>query len=134
MIGSRVLVGHVHGDAGASLGKLFNAVLDAVLRKVAKVGAERVGLHRVDTHRKVGLVHLAHDVGSRDVEHLVAALVALEVVHRRVAVLQHRAHRAVGDDDAAGQRVAQGIDAVGVWGAGRGSHWRRFYGCKYAVG
>ena len=50
----------------------------------------------------------AHDVGAGDVEDLVAALVALEVVERQVVLLQHRAHRAVRDDDALGKRLAQG--------------------------
>ena len=56
----------------------------------------------------------ADDVGPGDVEDLVAALVPLEVVEGEVAGLQHRAHRAVGDDDAAAQGSAQGGGGIGL--------------------
>ena len=67
----------------------------------------------VDPDREVGVVHRTHDVGAGDVEDLVAALVALEVVELQVVGLQHRAHGAVGDDDAGGERTTQGGNPVG---------------------
>ena len=81
---------------------------DAVLAEVGQVGAERVGLDAVDADREVGVVDGADDVGPGDVEDLVAALVALEVVERGVGRLQHRAHGAVGDDDALGEGTREG--------------------------
>ena len=100
-------IGDLAGDAGAGLGELLDAVLDAVLGEVAEVGAEGVGLDAVHADVEVGLVHGPDDVGPRDVEDLVAALVALEVVERGVLTLQHGAHRAVGHDDALGQRCPE---------------------------
>ena len=91
----------------AGLGQLVDAVLDAVLAEVAEVGAEGVGLDAVDADLEVGVVHRADDVGPGDVEDLVAALVALEVVEGGVGGLQHGAHGAVGDDDALGQGAAE---------------------------
>jgi hypothetical protein len=41
----------------------------------------------------------ADHVGPRVVEDLVAAFEAREVVEHQIRGLQHRAHRAVGDDD-----------------------------------
>ena len=102
-------VGRLPGDPGTGLGQLGDPVRDAVLAKVAEVGAEGVGLDAVDADREVRLVDAADDVRPGDVEDLVAALVALEVVQRGVCGLQHRAHRAVGDDDAFGQGGPQAI-------------------------
>ena len=101
------VVGHLAGDPGAGLGQLLDPRLDAVLRQVGQVGAERVGLDRVDARVEVGLVHAADDVRPGDVEDLVAALVTLEVVHRGVLGLQHGPHRPVGDDDAGGQGLPE---------------------------
>ena len=56
---------------------------------------------------EVGVVDGADHVGPGDVEDLVAALEALEVVERQVRGLQHGAHRAVGDDDPFGEGVAE---------------------------
>ena len=50
----------------------------------------------------------AHDVGAGVVEDLVAALEPGEVVERQVGGLQHRAHRAVGEHHALGERVEEG--------------------------
>ncbi len=96
---------------GAGLAQLVDPVGDAVLAEVGEVGAERVGLDAVDAGLEVRVVDGAHDVRPGDVEDLVAALVALEVVQRQVVRLQHRAHRAVGDDDALGERLREGQPA-----------------------
>ena len=101
-------VGDLAGQPGAGLGQLVDPVGDAVLAEVGEVGAEGVGLDAVGADLEVGVVDRADHVRPGDVEDLVAALVALEVVEGQVVLLQHRAHRAVGDDDALGERVAQG--------------------------
>ena len=72
----------------------------AILAEVGEVRAERVGRHTVRAGRQVGPVDVNDDVRPGRVQHLVTAFVALEVVQRRVAGLDHRAHRAVGNDDA----------------------------------
>ena len=70
-----------------------------------------------------------HDVGPGHVEDLVAALVALEVVQRRVPGLQHRAHGPVGDDDplGAGSTESRGVrrHACGGSIAGQPTETRR---------
>ena len=86
--------------------------LDAVLAEVAQVRAEGVGLDAVDADGEVGVVHGAHDVGTGDVEDLVAALVALEVVERGVGRLEHRAHGAIRHDDALGEGTAKEVGAA----------------------
>jgi hypothetical protein len=114
------------GDAGPGLRQLLDAALDAVLREVAQVGAEGVGLDRVDTGVEVGLVDGPHDVGPGHVEDLVAPLVALEVVQRRVLCLQHRPHGAVGHHHPLGEGLAEGCGGVRHTCAGR--HRERVYG------
>ena len=80
---------------------------DAVLAQVREVGAEGVGLDAVGARLEVGVVDRADDVGPRDVEDLVAALVPVGSRRGRGrAGLEHRAHRAVGDDDALGEHGA----------------------------
>ncbi|CAB4956728.1 unannotated protein [freshwater metagenome] len=112
---SRVLrrvpgVGRRAGDDGAGACELEDAVLDVVLGKVREVRAEGVRLDAVDADLEVGIVHGRDDVGPRDVEDLVAALVPLEVVEGGVGGLEHRAHRSVGNDDAGGKcRAERGV-------------------------
>ena len=93
-------IGHLAREPRAGLGKLEDASGDAVLAEVGKVGTEGVGLDRVAPDGEVGVVDAADDVGPGDVENLVAAFVALEVVECQPGGLQHRPHRAIGDDDA----------------------------------
>ncbi len=76
----RVAVGDLAGDARAGQCQLADPVGDVVLPQVRQVGAEGVGLDAVDADVEVGRVHSRHDVGPGDVEDLVAALEALEVV------------------------------------------------------
>jgi hypothetical protein len=99
-LGRGVGVGDLAGDARPRLRELLDPFGDVVLAQVAEVGAEGVGLDTVDAGVEVGLVHGAHDVGTGDVEDLVAALVPLEVVQGGVLRLKHRPHRPVGHDDA----------------------------------
>ena len=76
--------------------------------RLAKLAPNVLVLDAVGADREVGVVDRAYDVGAGDVEDLVAALEALEVVQGQVVLLEHGAHRAVGDDDALGERAAQG--------------------------
>ena len=72
-----------------------------------QVGAEGVGLDRVDPDLEVGVVDRPDDVGPGDVEDLVAALELVEVVEGEVVALQHRAHRPVRDHDASGKGLTE---------------------------
>lgn len=119
--GASVLVGvgHLAGDPGTRLGQLEDPLGNVVLTQGGEVGAERVGLHAVHTHREVRLVDGAHDVGAGDVEDFVAALQVLEVLQCRVLRLEHGAHRAVRHHDPGGEGFAQGARALLLDG-GRG--------------
>ena len=99
----------------AGAGELLDPVGDVVLGEVGQVRAERVRLDRVHADLEVGAVDRPDDVGPGDVQDLVAALEAGEVVQRRVLRLQHRAHRAVGDHHA----LARARSAAG----GRSRRW-----------
>ena len=112
-VGCRPPVGDLLGQRGAGAGQFADPLDDVVLAEVGPVGAERVRLDGVRARPEVGVVHVAHDVGPGDVEDLVAALEALEVVQSEVGSLQHRAHRAVGDDDTLTQRVEQRRPSTG---------------------
>jgi len=89
-------------DPRPGLGQLVDAIGDAVLAEIGQVGAEGVGLDRIDPHCEICVVDASHHVRTSDVQDLVAALVTLEVVHRRVSGLQHRAHRTIGNEDTLG--------------------------------
>ena len=73
---------------------------DVVLPQRRQVAPERVGLDEVGPRLEVRAVYGLDDVGTGDVEDLVAPLVPLEVLEGRVLRLEHRAHRPVGDEDA----------------------------------
>ena len=79
-LGRRPRVRGLPGDPGARLGQLEDPVADVVLAEVGEVGAEGVGLDAVDADLEIGVVNGADDVGPGDVQDLVAALVALEVL------------------------------------------------------
>ncbi len=119
-------------DLGAGARELLDALLDAVVGEVGPVRAERVGLDRVDARLEIGGVDGLDDVGPRHVQDLVAALMLLEVLHRRSGFLQHGAHRPVGDHDALGQCLQQGLGTrrAGEVGeidtrCGSGTRWHR---------
>ena len=120
LVRRRPAVRDLPGEPGAGLGERVDPVLDAVLRQVGQVGAEGVGLDEVAADREVGVVDGADHVGPGVVEDLVAALVALEVVEREVGRLEHRAHRAVRDQDPLPQRLEQG---GGFRALGKRSTW-----------
>ncbi len=98
-VGGGELVGRLAGQPRARLRELADPLGYAILAEVGEVRAERVGRHAVRAGRQVRPVDVDDDVRPGRVQHLVAAFVALEVGQGRVAGLDHRAHRAVGDDD-----------------------------------
>ncbi len=107
LVGGGELVGLRPGQRGTCMGQLEDPVLDVVLGQVGQVGTEGVRLDRVDAGLEVGPVHRSHDVGSGDVENLVAALESVEVVQTRLGGLQHGAHRPVGHEHPLRQRNEQ---------------------------
>ncbi len=107
-VGRAVRVRSLAGDPGRGLGELLDPVLDAVLGEVGEIGAERVRLDAVHADGEVPVVHRGHDVRSGHAQDLVAALETVEVGQGQVGLLQHRAHRAIGDDDALGEGRPQG--------------------------
>ena len=111
--GRRPVVGDPAGDGRAGLGELVDALGDRVLPEVGQVRAEGVGLDAVDADGEVGVVHAGDQLGPGHVEDLVAALVPLEVVQRRVGGLEHGAHRPVRHDDALGEGLAKRAATVG---------------------
>ena len=126
-------VGAVAGELRAGLGELADPVADVVLAKVGVVGAERVRADAVRPDLEVGVVDRADHVGTGDVEDLVATLEPLEVVQAQVVLLEHRAHRPVGDHDAFGESAAQslGLSGHGVLGMLLGTSSARD-GCRCA--
>ena len=85
------------GDPRRGLGQLGDPVGDAVLAQRGEIGAEGVGLDRIDADLEVGVVDRPDDVGTGHVQDLVAALELIEVLQRQVVALQHRSHGPVRD-------------------------------------
>ncbi len=75
---------------------------EAVFVEHERRAAERVGLHDVRTRLVVLAMDIEDHVGPREHEVFVAALErgAAEVIGRKVALLDHRAHRAIKHEDA----------------------------------
>jgi hypothetical protein len=93
-------VGRLPCDPRAGLRQLADSSADAVFTESGKVRAEGVGLDRIHSDLEVGIVNRTHDIGSGDVQDLVAALELLEVLQRQIILLQHGAHRPVSDHHA----------------------------------
>ena len=85
---------------GALLREFTDAVLDVVVGEVRQVAPEGVGLDGVRACREVLAVDLPQDVRPGVVEDFVAAFETDEVVESQLGILEHRAHRAVADDNA----------------------------------
>jgi len=100
-------VRHLAGEERPRFRELGDAVGYPVLTQVAEVRAERVRGHAVGARFQVGAVDGGYDVRAGHVQDLVAALMPAEVVGRRVASLEHGAHRAVRDHHALGQGGTQ---------------------------
>ena len=99
--------GNVAGDPGARLGQLGDAIVDAVIVQIGPVGAEGIGFNAVDAHIEIGAVNVGNHVGPRHVQDFVAALQTLVVLKGGSELLQHGAHRTIGNHHAAGERVEQ---------------------------
>ena len=101
------------GDARRLLVDLERLFRDLVLVEHEREGAERRSLHRVDPGREELGVHLGHEVGPGEHEHLVAALEGrpAEVVGAEVVALHPRAERTVEDEDTFPERVEEGVTA-----------------------
>jgi hypothetical protein len=85
-------------------------------------GAEGIGLDQVGARRQVLLVNRADDIRLREhqqfvvslhVDRVVGEARAAEVRFLQLVALDHRAHRAVEDQDAATEQVAQARFGVG---------------------
>ena len=107
-VGGRPGVCRLAGDPGTRQCRLGDPVGDAVLVEGGPVRPEGIGLDRVAADLEVGVVDGTDDVWTAGVENLVAALVPFEVLlDGQVVGLQHRAHGAVGDNDALTKGVQQ---------------------------
>ena len=111
----RVGVGRLARQARGGGVDLVGAVGQVVLRQRDRRGAEAVGQHGVDARVEVDPVQPPHDVGVAEVEVLVAAVEAAEVVGRQAEALQAGARGAVEDDDA----LSRGVEQGRAWGR----HW-----------
>ena len=96
--------------------QLVGHVLEQVVGLRDGGAAERVGLDDVGAGGQVLPVDLADHVGPRQDQQVVVALeilrvileaLAAEVRFRQLVALDHRAHRAVEDEDARRERVSQ---------------------------
>ncbi len=94
------LVGGLARETGALLRKFTDAVLDVVIGEVGQIATEGVGLDGVRTGREVLAVDLPQDIRPGVVEDFVATFETEKVVESQLGVLEHRAHRAVADDNA----------------------------------
>src|SRR5262249_51697613 len=95
-------------------------VLQPVLGEDQRGAAEGVRLRHVRPGLEVGAVDVPDEVGAAEDEGLVAALQpgASEVRGLQRPGLDERTHRAVEDEDALGERLAETLDAL----VGRGAH------------
>ena len=82
------------------LSELGDAIFNTVVTQVGPVRTEGVGLDAVDTRFEVGIVNSFDDVGTTDVENLVATLELLEIIQAGIVVLQHGAHGAISNHNA----------------------------------
>ncbi len=89
--------------------------LEAVLRELDAVCAERVRLQHLGAGIDVRAVDAEHEVGRAQVELVVA------LIDEDAALVQHRAHRAIEDDDAIGIEQRARVAALD----GGGGHGRR---------
>ena len=87
---------------------LERLVGDVELRQRDRRAAERVGLHRVGAGLEVAAVDFAHQVGARQVQHVGAVLLAVEVaVDVQGHALHPAAHAAVAQQHSVAQRIEQ---------------------------
>ena len=94
------IIGDLSSNHRACIGKLFDAILNAVLCEVGKIGAKRISLNGFCATLEILSVNSGNNVRSGDIQDLVAALMALKLIQGWVGLLNHRSHRTVSDDNA----------------------------------
>jgi hypothetical protein len=116
LLGRGVLVAGLPRQLGRLDVDLVRDVRELVVLLRDAGGAEGVGLHQVSAGGQVLLVDAADDLGPREHQQLVVPLYvdrvvgearAAEVRLGELVALDHRAHRAIEDQDAAGEQLAQ---------------------------
>ncbi len=122
-----VLVGGAAGQAGGGAVDLGDVLLQLELAEVERVAVEGVGRNDVGPGLQVGAVDVLDDLGLREDHHLGAILEQHGVVAEAGAAVvgflwlvreDHRPHRSVEDEDAAGEEVFQVVARADVGGAG----------------
>ncbi|GIU88795.1 MAG: hypothetical protein KatS3mg009_3310 [Acidimicrobiia bacterium] len=110
-VGRRVRGRHLLGDRGRPLVDLERLLGDLVLAEHQRERAERGRLDGVDPGVEVLGVHLRHEVGAREDEHLVAPLERgpAEVVGTEVVGLHPRPERTVEHEHPLAQRVEERV-------------------------
>jgi hypothetical protein len=91
----RVCVGHFARQPRRRQIQLAGALLQIVLGKHDARGAEAVGLDHIAASLQIGRMNGANHIRPRERQHLVAALLALEILRGKIQVLQTGAHGAV---------------------------------------
>ena len=105
---SAELLGRLARQFAAALVDLERPVGDVELGQRDRRAAERVGLHHVGAGLEVAAMDVAHQVGAREVQHVGAVLLAVEValdVERHA--LHAAAHGAVAQQHGVAQRIEQ---------------------------
>ena len=102
--------------------ELVDEPFHPVVRLRDRRAVERVRLDDVRARVEEGAVDVANDRGLREREEVVVALQRLRPVGEAIAAevglvervaLDHRAHRAIEDEDAVGEELAETVGAVG---------------------
>ena len=96
------VAGHLARQPGAGAVDLAHLVAEPEPAQLHPRGPEGVGLEDVGAGGEVLAVHAGHQVGLRQVQRFEAA------VDEDAPPVQHRAHRAVADEDARAQGVEEG--------------------------
>ena len=94
------IIGNLASNDCARKGKLFDAILNAILSEVGEVGTKRIGFNGFCAALQILSVNSGNNVWSGDIQDLIASLVALKFIKGWVRLLNHGSHGTVGDDDA----------------------------------
>ena len=120
-LGRGRFVGRLAREAGGGDVDVAHERAHAVVLEGDGLGVERVGREHVGPGREVLAVDVQHGVGLREAQDVVVALdgrrpvgegplrAAAEVGLLEAVALEHRAHRAVEHEDAAGEEIAKGV-------------------------
>src|SRR5207302_11441894 len=112
-------------DAGRGAVHLGHAILETIIRLRDSRRAERVRFGNVGARREIGIVNVAHDIGTRQYENIVVTLEVAAVIMEaagggsakirfaELSLLDHRAPRAVEDQDTFAQKARKLGGAIG---------------------